>query len=53
MTNDKEIRKEAFLAGYTAARKSGFTTNKLGPKSERAAISVFERWYDLNVEENE
>lgn len=53
MTDEKEIRKESFLAGYTAARKSGFTSTKLGPKTKRAATTVFERWYKLNVEDNE
>lgn len=43
---EKENLKEAFLMGYISARKGGFTSNELGPMTQRTANSLFEEWWD-------
>jgi hypothetical protein len=46
--DDKKQLEEAFMAGFVSARKSGFTTNKLHPVTERAARENFDRWHGRN-----
>lgn len=48
---DKEDLEEAFMAGYVAARKAGYTPNELHPVTERAARVNFGRWFEMNFKD--
>lgn len=42
--------KEAFIAGFRAARRRGNPNAELHPVSESAAESIFEKWKKLHDE---
>jgi len=46
--SDKELAKVAWMAAFTSARKGSFTSNELGPVTERTAKNKFERWWEIN-----
>jgi hypothetical protein len=43
---EKEDLQEAFVMGFISARKGGFTSNELGPMTERTAKDLFRQWWD-------
>jgi hypothetical protein len=43
---EKEDLREAFVMGFVSARKGGFTSNELGPLTQKTAEDLFQQWWD-------